>query len=168
MKVHQRLLSFSSAVLALCYLSGCASTGMNRTAMDGTNLYGDPLIIDVPLQDPSGLPSDGDRTLFPAVYFTYDSSVLSPEQSALCEAVAKHLKRGGGVILEGHADERGSREYNLALGERRALAVRAYLLALGIDANQIQTRSFGEEQPADQNHNETAYSQNRRVEFAIY
>ena len=134
MKVYQRMLSSFGVLVALFYLSGCASTGMDRASMDAANLYGDPLIIDIPLQDPSDLPSDGDRSLFPAVYFTYDSSVLNPEQSALCEAVAQHLKRGGGVILEGHADERGSREYNLALGERRALAVRAYLLALGIDA----------------------------------
>ena len=165
MKVHQRLLSFSGAVLALFYLSGCASTGMNRAAMDGTNLYGDPLIIDVPLQDPSGLPSDGDRTLFPAVYFTYDSSVLSPEQSALCEAVAKHLKRGGGVILEGHADERGTPAYNLALGEDRGNAVKQYLMNYGLSESQISVVSYGEERPAASGQDEMSWAKNRRVEL---
>ena len=100
--------------------------------------------------------------------FAYDSAALNPAQAAICEAVASHLMGRGGVILEGHADERGSRDYNLTLGERRALAVRAYLIELGVSPSQIQTRSYGEEKPANGNHDETAWSENRRVEFAIY
>ena len=105
---------------------------------------------------------------FAPVRFAYDSSELSPAQTAICEGVAQYLKTKRGVILEGHADERGSRDYNLALGERRALAVRAYLIELGVDPVKIQTRSFGEENPANKNHDEDAWSENRRVEFAIY
>jgi peptidoglycan-associated lipoprotein len=68
------------------------------------------------------------------------------------------------VRLEGHADERGTREYNLALGERRANAVRAYLLAQGASRSQIEVVSYGEEKPADGGHDEGAWRQNRRVE----
>jgi peptidoglycan-associated lipoprotein len=72
------------------------------------------------------------------------------------------------LIAEGHCDERGSREYNLSLGEHRALAVRAYLVGLGVDGARIQTRSYGEEQPLDPGHDESAWRLNRRVEFALF
>jgi peptidoglycan-associated lipoprotein len=72
------------------------------------------------------------------------------------------------VVIEGHCDERGSREYNLALGERRALAVRAYLVGLGIDATRLQTKSYGEEQPVAMGHDESSWSRNRRAEFVLF
>ena len=72
------------------------------------------------------------------------------------------------MIVEGHGDERGSREYNLALGERRSLAVRDYLISLGVDPSVIQTKSFGEEMPGNMGHDEGAWRKNRRVEFAMY
>jgi peptidoglycan-associated lipoprotein len=72
------------------------------------------------------------------------------------------------VIIEGHGDERGSREYNLALGERRALAIRDYLISLGVDPSIIQTKSLGEEMPAATGHDESAWRMNRRGVFAIY
>jgi len=71
------------------------------------------------------------------------------------------------VIVEGHCDTRGSREYNLALGERRGLAARAYLIGLGVDASRLQTKSYGEEQPIDTGGSESAYQQNRRAHFSI-
>ena len=103
-------------------------------------------------------------------FFDYDSTQIRPEEIGKIEAVAKHLNhnKASGVILEGHADERGSREYNLALGEVRSLAVRDYLVSLGVDAAVIHTRSYGEEVPADEGHDESAWTQNRRVVFAIY
>lgn len=116
------------------------------------------------------LPVDGRRDIVEPVYFAYDSASIHPDQSGKIEAVAKHLKsgKGQGVILEGHADERGSREYNLALGEVRCLAVRDYLIELGVSATAIQTKSYGEEQPANEGHDDAAWSRNRRVVFAIY
>jgi peptidoglycan-associated lipoprotein len=95
---------------------------------------------------------------------------VNPEEAGKCEEVAKLLKKGkyAGVICEGNGDERGSREYNLALGERRALAVRDYLISLGVDPTVIQTKSYGEEMPADMGHDEAAWRKNRRVEFAMY
>ena len=152
----------------LFLVNGCQTTSKNSLISGADNIYGDPLIVDIPLNNTVGIPSDGDRTLFQPIYFSYDSSAISPDQAIICEGVAKYLKRGGGVIVEGHGDERGSREYNIALGERRALAVRQYLIQLGVNPSQIQTLSFGEENPAIADHDESAWSKNRRVEFAIY
>ncbi|ODS22587.1 peptidoglycan-associated lipoprotein [Candidatus Endobugula sertula] len=98
-------------------------------------------------------------------YFDFDSSVLRPESRALLNAHAKALKANPrSVRLEGHADERGTREYNIALGERRAQSVRAYLLAQGV-VSSIEVVSYGEEYPAVDASNEYAWQQNRRVEI---
>jgi peptidoglycan-associated lipoprotein len=149
---------------------GCRSSKPTADTY-GDNMYGDPLIGDVPLAaDNMDLPMDGDRSLFEPVYFAYDSSQVNPEEAGKVEAVAGHLKKGKaqGVIVEGHGDERGSREYNLALGERRALAIRDYLISLGVDPSMIQTKSYGEEMPASAGHDESAWRLNRRGVFAIY
>lgn len=101
------------------------------------------------------------------VYFDYDSSEVHAEDRPVVEAHAGKLAGNHNLIvtLEGHADERGSREYNLALGERRAQAVKKQMLLLGVAADQIRTVSYGEERPADPGHDEAAYSKNRRVEI---
>jgi len=110
------------------------------------------------------------RGKFPPVNFEYDSSTISDAERATIERVATHMRAHPGYQLgvEGHCDERGSAEYNLALGERRALAVRTYLIALGVAAEQIQTRSYGEEQPAQAGHSEDAWRLNRRAEFLVF
>jgi peptidoglycan-associated lipoprotein len=101
----------------------------------------------------------GDR-----VFFGYDSYELAPDAQGTLERQATWLKNYPAVtiVVEGHCDERGTREYNLALGERRAAAVANYLVALGVDPNRIQTISYGKERPAVDGHDETAWSQNRR------
>jgi peptidoglycan-associated lipoprotein len=106
---------------------------------------------------------------FTPVYFEYDSAQINDSERTKIEAVAEQLKTGSlNVIVEGHCDERGSNEYNLALGERRALAIRAYLVGLGIDASRIQTKSYGEERPAALGHDDASWSQNRRGEFSLF
>ncbi len=101
------------------------------------------------------------------VYFAFDSSTISSEDEAVVRAHARYLSYhpNSRVVLEGHTDERGSREYNIGLGERRAQSVRRMLLAQGVSSGQIETVSFGEEQPADMRSNEEAWRLNRRVEF---
>ncbi len=101
------------------------------------------------------------------VYFEYDSSDLKPEYSAVVSAHAKYLSSNSGlkVRLEGNTDERGSREYNIGLGERRAQAVRRALLLQGVTESQVTTLSYGEERPAVEGSDESAYAKNRRVEF---
>jgi peptidoglycan-associated lipoprotein len=104
--------------------------------------------------------SVGDRVLF-----DYDSSVLDPAATQTLDGQAAWLKQYPDVIvtIEGHADERGTREYNLALGDRRANAVKNYLLALGVSGDRLLTISYGEERPADPTHNEAAWAENRRA-----
>ena len=101
----------------------------------------------------------GDR-----VFFAFDKSTLSSEGRTTVESWAAWLKTypANTIMVEGHADERGTREYNLALGERRANASREYLVSLGIDPNRVKTISFGKERPAIPGSNENAYTQNRR------
>lgn len=101
------------------------------------------------------------------IYFDYDSSTVLAQFEEIIRAHAGFLQANPGVVttLEGHADERGSREYNLALGERRALAVKQQLVVLGASPAQVRTVSYGEERPADPGHDEQAWSLNRRVEF---
>lgn len=101
------------------------------------------------------------------VYFDYDSSLLRAEADAVVRAHARNMLQNpaGRLILEGHADERGTREYNLALGEDRAKSVADLLQAMGVDGARIQTISYGEERPVALGHDESAWGLNRRVEL---
>ena len=110
--------------------------------------------------------SDEDRGL-KKVYFEFDQSNLTSESRANLEHNAAVLKEYPDirVLIEGHCDERGTIEYNLALGSRRALAGRNYLINLGIDPDRLATISYGEERPADPRHNEEAWAKNRRDDF---
>ena len=103
------------------------------------------------------------------VYFAFDSVALASEARMTLEYNAKILKENPDiwVLIEGHCDERGTVEYNLALGEGRALAVRRYLINLGIGPDRIATISFGEEKPTDLGHQEQAWAKNRRVEYKV-
>jgi peptidoglycan-associated lipoprotein len=102
----------------------------------------------------------------PPVYFAFDSSELDMKAQDKLRAAAKLLNETGvSVVLSGHCDERGSEEYNLALGERRAEAVRRYLRNLNVPARQMTIVSYGEIRPAVQGHTEAAWALNRRVEF---
>ena len=107
---------------------------------------------------------------FPPVYFGFDASNLASGEMSKVEAVASHLQSHPNrvVMIEGNCDERGSNEYNLSLGEIRAIAIRDYLVTLGVDPARIQTKSYGEEKPAVVGHEEGAWSKNRRGEFAVF
>ncbi len=103
------------------------------------------------------------------VFFGYDQSDVSAEGQKALDANADVLKRNPGwiVTIEGHCDERGTAEYNLALGERRANAARAYLVSLGIPADRLRTVSYGKEFPFDPGHDEAAWARNRRAHFVV-
>src|SRR5690606_460412 len=106
-----------------------------------------------------------EQTLENVVYFGFDQSTLTPESRSLLLAHAERLRgASASVRLEGHADERGSREYNMALGERRANAVRDFLVVQGINASSLEVVSYGEERPAVSGSGEASWNQNRRVE----
>ena len=101
------------------------------------------------------------------IYFEYDSSEIRSDYRSTIEAHALYLQQNPNtsIVLEGHADERGSREYNLALGERRAKTVKQQMLLLGANSNQIRLVSYGEERPASDGHDDASWQQNRRVEI---
>jgi peptidoglycan-associated lipoprotein len=103
------------------------------------------------------------------VFFELDSSDLSATAQRALDENAALLKRytSWTVTVEGHCDERGTAEYNLALGERRAIAARAYLVSLGIAADRLRTVSYGKEFPFDPGHDESAFAKNRRAHFVI-
>lgn len=119
--------------------------------------------------DPDSMAQD--RTAFAAdiVYFDYDSSTIRAGEKSKVDAVASALKSDSSakVLVEGNCDERGTDEYNRALGERRALAAREALVADGVDADRIATRSYGRDRPADPGHTEAAHRKNRRDEFVL-
>lgn len=103
------------------------------------------------------------------VYFDYDSFVIKPEFQSVIEAHARYIKadKGRKVAIEGHTDERGGREYNLALGQKRAEAVRSALGLLGVVDSQVEAVSFGKEKPAVQGSDEGAMAKNRRAEISF-
>jgi peptidoglycan-associated lipoprotein len=116
---------------------------------------------------------DGTRVTdvsFENVLFQYDSYQIDGAEMAKVEKVAEYMKATPAVrlVAEGNCDERGSREYNMSLGEHRAQAVRAQLISLGVDGARIQTKSYGKEKPLDPGHSEGAWNKNRRVEFPLY
>jgi peptidoglycan-associated lipoprotein len=114
-----------------------------------------------PLKDPANPLSKR------VIYFDYDKDSVKPEYQALVQAHANYLvqNRNRKIRLEGHADERGSREYNMALGQRRSDAVRKAVGVLGVGSERIETVSFGEDKPKVNGHDESAWAQNRRVEI---
>jgi peptidoglycan-associated lipoprotein len=128
---------------------------------------------DIPIKDSPTMefvePAPADRAVLKPIYFEYNKSNIRPEYQPVLESIAKWMaaKTAQQLLVEGHCDERGTDEYNLALGERRALSVRRYLVALGVPADRVHTISYGEEKPADPGHDESAWSKNRRAEFKV-
>lgn len=152
---------FLSVVAALFLLAACSTEP--QEPVTNPNL-GAPVSGPVAgSQDDLRINGGGDT-----VYFTFDSSVLSPEAQRTLSANSSWLMTNDvSVTIEGHADQRGTREYNLALGERRANSVQSYLVSLGVPSNRLLTVSYGEERPADPANNETAWQLNRRVVLAV-
>ena len=110
-----------------------------------------------------------DAKLLKTVYFPYNEAILAEESKSVLQANAELLREfsDAQIIVEGHCDERGSTEYNIALGERRAQAVRKYLMQLGIEGSRIGILSWGEEKPATTGAGEDAFAKNRRAEFRV-
>ncbi|HMO50967.1 MAG TPA: peptidoglycan-associated lipoprotein Pal [Kiritimatiellia bacterium] len=175
MKVTRKILGFMvlAAVVVASGSVGCKKKPKTAGGVGGMSDFGGVLgPMDGAgygsLMNPDDLRAVASQ--FTPVYFEYDSSQIAGSERATLETIAQYLRSNPnvGLIAEGHCDERGSNEYNLALGERRAQAVRAYLIGLGIAADRIKTVSYGEERPAAFGHDESAWRQNRRVEFSLF
>ena len=158
---------FAALALAMAVAVGCSSKGGDASG-EGANGGVDPNAgygansgaVDGSLSDEAALRA---ITTF---YFEDDSSDLKPEAMRALDVHAKDLKGSGQrVVLEGHTDERGTREYNMALGERRAKAVQRYLVLQGVSPAQLELVSYGKERPVATGHDEQSWAQNRRVEL---
>ena len=137
-------------------LNGAQSGSAGLSGVAGVNL------------SQSGANGAGPVGISRLVYFDYDSYAIKPDFQSLIESHASFIKSGQSrtVMIEGHTDERGGREYNLALGQKRAEAVRRSLGLLGVPDTQMEAVSFGKEKPAATGHNEDAHAKNRRAELS--
>ena len=147
---------------------GSISGGADATGIsDGMTGDGTSIVDDAPMDAIAMLEQTEGALASRTIYFEFDSAKLSSESIQILETHGSFIAGNGtvSVRLEGHADERGSREYNIALGDRRAQSVRRVLLFQGASSDQLDTVSYGEEQPAVLGHTEEAWSKNRRVEL---
>lgn len=195
MNMYKILKLWMSTILLAVFLGACASSQNTELEDDGISGIDDgsaTTIIDDGSSgaDASGIDGSDDGTAIAieddepktaremleessgalgsrTIYFQYDSAKLSDESLAILEEHGNFVAANGevSVRLEGHADERGSREYNIALGDRRAQSVRRVLLFQGAAVEQVDTVSYGEEKPAVEGQDESAWSKNRRVEL---
>nr|VFJ69554.1 MAG: peptidoglycan-associated lipoprotein [Candidatus Kentron sp. FM]VFJ70609.1 MAG: peptidoglycan-associated lipoprotein [Candidatus Kentron sp. FM]VFK18310.1 MAG: peptidoglycan-associated lipoprotein [Candidatus Kentron sp. FM] len=158
-------IGFSSLALISCESFSAKDESDQSAIVEDKGVYAGGIDVSEPaispLDDPSSLLSK--RT----IYFDLDQSNIKPEYREIIDAHTRYLSDNPSIRVEliGHCDERGTPEYNLALGERRAKAVSQSMSVLGVPYNQLTTNSYGEEQPAVLGHNEAAWAQNRRVEI---
>ena len=154
-------------------LAGCSSTPLNDVPVENKSAQTTqqpPTTASqvAPVQTGSTNSNEqGPANVARLVYFDFDSNVIKPEYQSIIDGHARFLRSNPSrhIFLEGHTDERGGREYNLALGQRRAEAVRSALKLLGVQDTQMEAVSFGKEKPADPGHDEGAWGKNRRVEI---
>ncbi|WP_413853626.1 peptidoglycan-associated lipoprotein Pal [Candidatus Ruminimicrobium bovinum] len=165
-------------LLALCLCIG-ACAKKQTTNPDGTlggddafSSQGEPISIDdIRFTDEPSLRNSATdkRAGLATIYFDYDSNSITEEAKEILKENAKYLKNNANLklVVEGHCDERGTSEYNLSLGQRRALKVKEYYVQLGILPSRIATISYGEEKPEDKRSNESAWAKNRRAETKV-
>jgi peptidoglycan-associated lipoprotein len=150
-----------------------SSTGANRPATPPEPIAESRAVPPEPIAEDPLKVSDIDKinqnSPFQPVFFAYDSAEIDDTGRTALNANAEVMKKYPEwvITIEGHADERGTAEYNLALGERRAVAARAYLVSLGVPADRLKTVSYGKEFPFDPGHDEAAWSKNRRSHFVV-
>ena len=176
-KCRRKVVMLALNMACILILSGCFKTG--KKGRDGgvdPNVIGGVRPEELGEFGEYGLGTRFEENLqpypggFAPVYFAYDSARIQPSERGKMDVIADEMRRNSNIrlIIEGHCDERGDREYNLALGERRALGIRAYLIGLGIDTDRIQTKSFGEENPVAFGHDDESHQLNRRGEFKLF
>lgn len=159
--MNNLLKSFLIFIAATGLLVGCSSTSTQDEPTEEPSMS-------EPEPEPEPAPEPEPEPLDTVFYFDFDESTLKSDARSELMAHAERLKEDPQDIrLEGHADERGSREYNMGLGERRAKAARDFLVLQGVSSSRIEVVSYGEERPAVRGSNESAWEQNRRVEVII-
>lgn len=163
---------FVALFLVIVYLSGCSSTpdpvatpDEQMVALEGGDLPLAPLDIDITFREAK----PEDALILQDIHFDYDKSEIKGSEKGLLENIYTWLLEHPEttLMIEGHCDERGTLEYNLALGERRGLSIRTYLTGLGINPDRLHTISYGEEQPLCPESNEECWAKNRRGHFLV-
>lgn len=169
----QTLLRIALLLIAVASFSAC-TRNIEKDDRDGGYVAGDEegiIEYELPGRSESTNPENADYDTLSSytVFFDFDSYSIRASERPKLEAVASWLNTNASakVVMAGHTDERGTTQYNLGLGERRALATRDYLLGLGIDASRMSTVSYGEERPARSGSDEGAYSANRRTAVGV-
>ncbi|MEM6883734.1 MAG: OmpA family protein [Verrucomicrobiota bacterium] len=165
------LCRYTLLLLAVASFSAC-TRNIEKDDRDGGFVAGDEEpIYELPVRTDATNPENADYSTLEnyTVYFDFDSYSIRASERPKLEAIAAWLNENSGakVVMAGHTDDRGTTQYNLGLGERRAIATRDYLLGLGIDVSRISTVSYGEERPAQSGSGESAYSANRRTAVGV-
>ena len=156
-----------ATILSLVALAGCGG----KKAVEPTPETAPAAPVEEPAEQPVETPTEAPADVSPIslsdVYFDFDKYSLTSEAKSTLEANAREMKRvdSANITIEGHCDERGTKAYNLALGEKRAGAAKDYLVSLGVTASRITTISYGKERPFDPGHDESAWAKNRRGHF---
>ena len=185
----EKLVQLAVMTLMVCAVAaGCSKKPQNTTPLYGsgaglTDRPGGPMNdVASPIASEPGAgiaatdrnfdswPADRETFKDQTVFFDYDKSNVRPSEVAKLEQIASQMRSthtGKAIRIEGHCDERGTEEYNRSLGERRAQSVRETLVRLGLDASMVQTITFGEERPQNMEHDESAWSKNRRGEIIL-
>lgn len=150
-------------VISMVYMAGCSS---NKKKEEGGG------VPTAPSADENAMTGNSDAGTamgLQSIHFPYDAATLDTEAKGILKSNAEILKDKASlkIQIEGHCDERGGIQYNIALGERRANAAKKYLQSLGVDGDRITVISFGKERPLDSGHTEEAYAKNRRDNFVI-
>jgi len=168
--VHRQFPNLLLSIYSLALLftaTGCEKKGGGQTAgTTGDYVTGTPL--PERREGTSFFGSNVQRGQFPPIYFDFDSQSIRSSETGKIQEIANSMKGSSSeIIIAGFTDERGTAEYNRGLGDGRAGAVRESLISQGVEANRIQTVSFGLEMPADSAHNESAWAKNRRAEIGV-
>lgn len=168
----QSMKLFGSAVVGAILLSACSSTPVNESpvaqkaapaaATTDARSVAPVNVVSDPLNDPKGALAKR------SVYFDYDSYAVKSDAKPVVENHAKYLssKKGRKIVIQGNTDERGGSEYNLALGQKRAEAVRKSLALFGVAESQMEAVSFGKEKPKAAGHDDASWAENRRADIA--
>ncbi len=159
----KKFLLFVVLVVAFIFTAGCKKQDIKPDSAGSTDSVGTVVFTDEP--SARGNYSDMDINLN-SIYFDFDKNDLTKDSMETLKENADYLKSNSdiNVVIEGHTDERGTTEYNLSLGQRRALKVKEYYVQLGVVANRIATTSYGREKPVDFRKNESGWAKNRRAE----
>ena len=165
----KRLLVFLLVMGLVVVVAGC---GGKKAVEETPSDIDAPPVVEPPVEEEPVVQEEPKEVPMPVlddVFFAFDKYSLTEESKRSLEQNAKELKRASGatIVIEGHCDERGTKAYNLSLGEKRANAAKEYLVALGVPGARVAIISYGKERPFDPGHDETAWAKNRRAHFVI-